>query len=167
MTYGFALSQQLELFFYALGFGFLLGILYRLVMTVREEISDKKAAVVAGDIIFSILATVFVFCFLLIYADGQVRLIALFADAVGFTLYIFTLDLVIKRLLHYPIRLIISLLKLIFKPFFVFVRALVRFTVKTKEKIRKKKQEKVKTKKTADKTENKRNKRKKKRKEKV
>lgn len=167
MTYGFALTQQLELFLYSLGFGFLLGLLYRFIMAAREEISDKKGAVVAADIIFCVVTTVLVFCFLLVYADGQVRLIALFANAVGFTLYILTFDFILKKLLTYPIRLIISLFKLIVKPFSVLFHTSVRLVAAANEKIRKTKQEKVKDKKEVDQAKKTRKQRKKKTKKKV
>ena len=141
MTYGFDLTQQLRLFLYSLGFGFLLGFVYRFIMILRKEISEKKTAVIAGDLIFCITATVADFCFLLINADGQIRLIALFANAAGFALYILTADFTFKKLITYPVRGFIKLIKLIFKPFSVVVLTLKSLGKKVSERIKNKKTE--------------------------
>lgn len=127
MTYGFAISQQLEFFLYSLGFGFLLGLLYRTVMSVREAVSRKKAAYVAFDLLFCVTATILTFCFLLIYADGQIRLISLFADAVGFTVYLFSADFFMKKLITYPIKAVVFPFKLLLVPFRAAIRYIGRF----------------------------------------
>lgn len=117
MTYGFAISQQLELLLYSLGFGFFLGFIYRLIMTVRTQAGGKKSAVVFFDILFSVIATVAEYCFLLIYADGQIRLVALAANAAGFAFYRITVDFAVKKVIAVPVRAAVTAVRLIFKPF--------------------------------------------------
>lgn len=121
MTYGFAISQQFELLLNSLGFGFIVGFFYRFVMTVREQVSSRKPAVILFDILFSVITTVTTYCFLLIYADGQIRLIALLAEGAGYAFYMMTIDSLVKKLLCLPIRVIVKAIRLIFRPFRVLI----------------------------------------------
>ena len=122
MTYGFAISQQLELFLYSLGYGFTLGLYYRLVMTVRKAISEIKAAYIAFDILFCVTATVVTFCFFLVYTDGQVRLISVFAAFAGFVVYLLSADFFIKKLLFRPLTAMIHFIKKICKKLSVKIK---------------------------------------------
>ena len=140
MTYGFAISQQLVLFLYSLGFGFLLGVYYRLIMAFRKEISEKKTAYIIFDVFFCVSATILTFCFFLVYTDGQVRLISIFALALGFLIYLFSADVILKKLLHFPVMLLISSVKLLFLPSTFIMRLIKKGKKKISEKIKVKKQ---------------------------
>ena len=134
MTYGFAISQQLELLINSLGFDFLLGVFYRIIMAVRKEISEKKAVYIVFDILFCVAATILTFCFFLVYTDGQIRLISLLSACVGLMIYLFSADFLLKKLLHYPIRLMISGIKILLIPFSAAIRLIKKCYKATKEK---------------------------------
>ncbi|MGN1442484.1 MAG: spore cortex biosynthesis protein YabQ [Acutalibacteraceae bacterium] len=136
MTYGFAISQQLELFLYSLGYGFTLGLYYRFIMTFRKEISEKKAAYMAFDIFFCVTGTVITFCFFLVYTDGQVRLAAIVAAVIGFIIYMFSADFIVKKLLHYPVKFIIRFVKLLLLPLRAGIHLAKKSAIKWKNKIR-------------------------------
>ena len=140
MTYGFAISQQLSLFLYSLGFGFLSGVYYRFIMTVRKEISEKKTAYIVFDVFFCVSLTVFTFCFFLVYTDGQVRLISILACVIGFIIYIFSVDVFLKKLMHFPVTILISSVKLLFLPLTFILRLLRKGNKRISEKIKVKKQ---------------------------
>lgn len=140
MTYGFAISQQLVLFLYSLGFGFLLGVYYRLIMAFRKEISEKKTAYIIFDVFFCVSATILTFCFFLVYSDGQIRLISIFASVIGFIIYIFSADVFLKKLLHFPVKFLISSVKLLFLPLTFILRLLRKGNNRISEKIQVKKQ---------------------------
>ncbi|MDD6528220.1 MAG: spore cortex biosynthesis protein YabQ [Oscillospiraceae bacterium] len=136
MTYGFAISQQLELFLYSLGYGFTLGLYYRLVMTVRKAISEIKAAYIAFDILFCVTATVVTFCFFLVYTDGQVRIISVFAASAGFVVYLLSADFFIKKLFYYPVKLIVKSVKLLFRPLTAMIHFIKKICKKLSVKIK-------------------------------
>lgn len=136
MTYGFAISQQLELFLYSLGYGFTLGLYYRLIMIVRKAISEKKTAYIVFDILFSVTATVVTFCFFLVYTDGQVRLVSVFAASAGFVVYLLSADFFIKKLFYYPVKLIVSSVKLLFRPLTLVIHFIKNLCKKLSVKIK-------------------------------
>lgn len=138
MTYGFAISQQFELLLNSLGFGFIVGLFYRFVMTVREQVSSRKPAVILFDILFSVITTVTTYCFLLIYADGQIRLIALLAESAGYAFYMMTVDSFVKKLLCPPVRVIVKAIRLIFRPFSVLISSAAKLIKSVVNRIRNK-----------------------------
>lgn len=89
MSYTEPLSNQIYRFILAVGFGIILGIIYEVIVLLRTIISRKKAAVITQDIIFSIIASILSFFFMLVYNEGVVRLNLIFAEGVG--LYAFHL----------------------------------------------------------------------------
>lgn len=74
MTYSEPLVSQLNYFLLSLGFGFFIDLWYVIVMLIRMCISEKKCAVIIGDIFFSVTASIASFFFMVHYNNGQVRL---------------------------------------------------------------------------------------------
>ena len=74
MTYSEPLISQLNYFLLSLGFGFFIDLWYVAVILLRMCLSESKAAVITGDIFFSITASVASFFFMVHYNNGQVRL---------------------------------------------------------------------------------------------
>ena len=138
MTYSEPQLWQVYNFLFFFGFGFLCGLLFRLIEFIRELFSRKKAAVIAQDIIFSVLATVLMFIFLLTYADGKVRLNLIFAAASGAAVFFMTLGKAVKNLLGFLGIIIKKTVSFLAKPFILLALILKKagsfITRRTKEK---------------------------------
>ena len=138
MTYSEPQLWQVYNFLFFFGFGFLCGLLFRLIEFIRELFSRKKAAVIAQDLIFSVLATVLMFIFLLTYADGKVRLNLIFAAASGAAVFFMTLGKAVKNLLGFLGIIIKKTVSFLVKPFILLALILKKagsfITRRTKEK---------------------------------
>lgn len=120
MKYIVSLSEQLGVFLYSVGFGFLSGIFYRIVMLLREAASRKKSAVIAGDIIFSVFETVAAYCFLIVFSGGEFRFNLLCGSALGFYMYQKTLDRFLSPVFGKIFNIIFSAVRLLLRPFKLF-----------------------------------------------
>ncbi|MCM1543962.1 MAG: hypothetical protein NC110_01570 [Ruminococcus sp.] len=147
MKYGLSISDQISHFLFAVGFGFIIGIFYRLVSAVRRVISSKKTAYIVQDVFFSVTATVLCFLFMLAYSNGDVRLDLIAAIAVGAGIYFLTMDSLIRSVVEPFAALIKKLLSLLFRPFIVLASIFKRLNLKRKSetaKVKARLKEKVK-----------------------
>ena len=84
MRFGTPHRVQVQLVFAAIGAGFLLGLLYALLMLMRALIRHSALAVAAEDILFCLAAAFGTFLFLLDANNGTVRGYLLLSEAAGF-----------------------------------------------------------------------------------
>lgn len=124
MSYSVPLPQQLQNFLLFFGFGFLSGFLFRSVEFFRGLFGEKKAAVIAQDLIFSFLVTVLFFVFLLTYADGIPRLNLIFSSSLGAAVFFLTVGKAVKRVFDFLSAVLKKTVSLISSPFFAASRAL-------------------------------------------
>ena len=73
MTYGVRNRLQTEVFLYAFGAGFLIGLLFAGLMVLRKLFRHSTGAVIAEDVIFSVIAAFITFLFLFDFNSGCVR----------------------------------------------------------------------------------------------
>ncbi len=83
MIYSGTLSDQIIVFIRCIGLGVLLGIIYEGVSLLRCFLSDKTRAYVICDIVFSLVATVISFFYMILYNNGRVRLNLVAAQIIG------------------------------------------------------------------------------------
>lgn len=126
MIYSEPLLWQLYNFLIFFGFGFLCGFLFCFVEFVRKLFSEKKAAIIAQDVIFSVFATILMFVFLLTYADGKVRLNLIIAAALGGVVFFLTLGKTVKNVFGFLAAVLKKIFSVIAKPFIVFARLIKR-----------------------------------------
>lgn len=93
--YGLSLAVQTKNFLLSLGLGFLMGIFYDVFRIIRLCISSKKIAVLIFDLLYSVLFCFVFFIFLLTVNEGQFRFYLLLGSAVGFSVYYFSLGVII------------------------------------------------------------------------
>ncbi len=134
MKYSLTTYDQINHFLFAVGFGFLAGILYRLIACVREAVSNKKTAFIVQDIFFSVIITVLCFTFMLVYSNGEVRLDLLFAILLGAGVYFLTLDTIFKSAAKTAAQTVKKILLLVFKPFVIIFNALKKALMKLKSR---------------------------------
>lgn len=97
MDYIQGLNVQTEIFFYSLGFGFLLGILYDVFRTARIVISESRGFVIAMDLAYFAVCSFLVFCFNLVVDNGKVRIYIIFGEILGWLIYYFSFGAVAIR----------------------------------------------------------------------
>ena len=83
MSYVQSHSEQLIIFIRCIGLGVLLGLLYDAFSVLRSLLSDKMRAYVFCDIVFSLIATVISFFFMVLYNNGRVRFNLVAAQLMG------------------------------------------------------------------------------------
>lgn len=145
-------SRQLTIFLCALGFGFLLGILYDVFRTIRLTFTESKTAVVIFDILYFVTSGFLSFLFILAMNKGEVRFYIVGGEILGWLFYYFSFGIavikitdiitnLIKRFTAFIFRIITAPFRLIQKVFNkVLAKILMLFnkTGKKSQKIRKK-----------------------------
>ncbi len=97
MIYIQGMAEQTEIFFYSLGFGFLLGILYDVFRIVRLIISRSKGFVFFMDVLYFAVCSLLIFGFVLVADSGKVRLYAVVGEMLGWLVYYFSFGTVAIR----------------------------------------------------------------------
>lgn len=98
MNYIQGMAEQTEIFFYSLGFGFLLGILYDVFRTLRLTLSRSAWVTFFADTLYFILCGFLIFFFMLVTDKGRLRLYAAAGEILGWIIYYFSLGTVALRL---------------------------------------------------------------------
>lgn len=124
-------AHQTYVFLMCIGFGFLLGIFYHLVRFIRKTFFPFKRAVLIQDILYCVISTFAVFCFLLCCNDGEIRLFVFGGFGVGLLVYYLTFGLFVSRFLD---RISFSFKKI----FYPFRRIFTQLSSKIENKRRKK-----------------------------
>lgn len=83
MSYGDKNGLQAQLLFYALGVGFLLGLLYAVQMAFRRLFRHSVILTAVEDVLFCLAAAFITFVFLLEYNNGNVRVYLILSEIVG------------------------------------------------------------------------------------
>lgn len=130
MTYLKGVPEQIRLFAFAFGFGFMLGIVYDIFRTLRLIISGGKRVVFVADITYFIAAAVLNFCFVLVFNDGEMRGFILAGEALGWLVYYFSLGLLTVRAGNAVIKAVRRAVRAVFgiiaKPFLFIFRKITR-----------------------------------------
>ena len=92
-------ARQTYVFLLCIGFGFLLGIFYHLVRFVRKSFFRCKKAIFVQDVLYCVVSTFGIFCFLLCCNDGEIRLFTLGGFALGLFVYYVTFGVFVARFL--------------------------------------------------------------------
>ena len=90
MEYIQGIASQTRLFLFAVGFGFILGILYDVFRTLRMIISGSKIFVIFMDILYFAVCGFLIFCFSLVIDYGRIRMFSLAGNALGWLIYYFS-----------------------------------------------------------------------------
>ncbi|MBR3780276.1 MAG: spore cortex biosynthesis protein YabQ [Clostridia bacterium] len=117
MDYIQGLSVQTEIFLLALGFGFILGILYDVFRTVRMIISDSPMFTFSMDVMYFLVCAFLFFSFNLVVDSGKIRLYVILGEALGWLIYYFSLGEISLRISNATVSFARRALTAIFKPF--------------------------------------------------
>lgn len=115
MVYIQGLAEQTRIFLFALGFGFLLGILYDVFRTLRMIISQSRSFVFFMDLLYFAVCAFLTFCFILVVDSGRVRIYVAAGEILGWMIYYFSFGAIALKLTNAIVgffrRLISALLK--------------------------------------------------------
>lgn len=149
MVYLSGVAQQTQLFLYAFGFGFVLGIFYDVFRIIRLIFSGGKSVVFAADILYLALCTLLTFYFVLVLNSGQFRGYIIAGEILGWLVYYFSLGVLAVRvsnsIIKFGRRMLAGFIKLIKRPTNFIIRKVkglmkknALFLAKTNRKIYKK-----------------------------
>ncbi len=119
-------SEQLNIFIVALGFGFLLGILYDLLRALRIAFTKSHGAIIAFDIIYFLLFGFLTILFIIALNKGEVRFYIIAGQVIGWLFYYFTFGIAVIKFTDF----FISLLKRIFSFIYKVLTAPFRLILK-------------------------------------
>lgn len=97
MDYIQGIAAQTEIFLYAFGFGFMLGILYDVFRTLRMIISGSKGFVLFMDLLYFAVCTFLTFCFVLAVDSGRIRIYVAAGEILGWFVYYFSFGAIAIR----------------------------------------------------------------------
>ncbi len=112
--YSLSLATQTKNFLLSLGLGFIMGFLYDFFRIVRISISKGKAAVVVSDLLFCIVSGFVTFIFFITVNEGEFRFYLLLGEAIGFSVYYFSLGAIIFSFSEFMVDKIKNGIKRIF-----------------------------------------------------
>lgn len=146
--YSFEQSEQLKLFLLSLGAGFLLGIVYDVLRTIRLTLSKGKALIFVFDVLYFIIFALLTFLFFLATNKGEFRSYMIFGEVLGWLFYYLSFGLAAKsftdtfvKAIHTVFKFIIKVISapflLIFKVFLKIKEKILHFFQKVKKKSQK------------------------------
>ena len=119
--YSLSLADQTKGFLLSLGFGFLMGIFYDLVRIVRISISKSKKVILVFDLLYFVFLGFCSYLFFLVVNEGDIRAFLLLGEGIGFSIYYFSLGVVVftasEKILSITKKVISKILKIILLPF--------------------------------------------------
>ncbi|MGN0526527.1 MAG: spore cortex biosynthesis protein YabQ [Acutalibacteraceae bacterium] len=141
-------NTQFIIFIASLGLGFLLGILYDILRTVKLSLTQKKQWNIVFDLIYFFIVGLITFLFILAANKGEVRSYILIGELLGAVVYYFAFGIIIvkftdklvtlfKRFFLFLFKVISSPFKLIFKIFKRIFGKFKKFFQKTSKKHKK------------------------------
>ena len=113
--YSFEQSAQLKLFLLSLGAGFLLGIVYDILRTIRLTFSKGKVIIFIFDVLYFIIFALLTFLFFLATNKGEFRSYMILGEILGWLFYYFSFGLAAKSFTNAFVKLLHTIFKFIFK----------------------------------------------------
>ena len=124
-------------FFYSLGFGFLLGILYDVFRIVRLAVSNAKPFVAVMDFLYFVVCGILSFFFVLVTDEGNLRIYTVLGEALGWMIYYFSFGVIAMKVTSIAVNGIRRLVRIVFSPFVFVFNKTRRIQVKIKNFIKK------------------------------
>lgn len=132
--YSFEQSEQLKLFLLSLGAGFVLGILYDILRTVRLTFTKSKKVIFIFDILYFFLFGLGTFIFFLATNKGEFRSYMIFGEILGWIFYYLSFGLAAKSFTDAFVNAIHTVFKFVFKiisaPFLLIFKVFLKINEK-------------------------------------
>lgn len=129
-------SEQMLIFLASLGVGFLLGVLYDFLRTLRLAFTKGKWAVVIFDLIYFFAVAFLSYMFILAANKGEVRSYIIIGELLGAVFYYFSLGFALMKLTDKFVLILKRFYSFVFKiisfPFRLIKRAFLKLYAKLK-----------------------------------
>ncbi len=125
---GITIAGQTWLFLRSIVLGAGLGVCYDLFRILRIALPHPAPAVLAEDLLFSMICAGATFCYMLAADSGQIRLFVLIGEGIGFLLYYCTIGTLVIRVSRGIIRAVRWVLHILWR---IFIAPVVRLLEKT------------------------------------
>ena len=96
--YTVAPREQTLIFLASLGVGFILGIVYDLLRTLRLSITKSKPAIIVFDLLYFFVVAFVSFVFILAANKGEVRSYIIIGELIGALVYYFSLGITVIKI---------------------------------------------------------------------
>lgn len=124
--------EQAYLFSIYLISGMLIGILFDIFRSLRKSFSTKDFVTYIEDILFWVVTGIFILFVIFKFNNGEIRIYSILGLLIGFTSYMISISKLfiklnvmimdfLKKIIIYPLKIILKLIKKIFSPFTFFV----------------------------------------------
>lgn len=133
--YSFEQSEQLNLFLLSLGAGFVLGVVYDILRTIRLTISKGKAIIFIFDILYFLIFSLATFLFFLAVNKGEFRSYMIFGEILGFLFYYISFGIAAKSFTDAFVKVIHKIFSFLFKIILAPFKAIFRVFSQIKAKI--------------------------------
>ena len=97
MRYMQGVSEQLSVFLYSFGLGFLLGVLYDFFRMLRMIFPFGRVLIFIQDFLYVIICAFATFCFALVLNDGRIMFYIFLGEALGWIIYYFSVGVLVMR----------------------------------------------------------------------
>lgn len=134
---GVPILAQATSFLYAMVLGAVLSVVYDVFRVIRVAFGGKKMAVFVEDLIFSLVALVITFVFVIAFNNGELRFFVLVGELLGFVVCHYTIGRIIVGFSRAIINGVRWFLELIFTPIIRLFKKILTKTKETKKKLSK------------------------------
>ncbi len=130
--YSFSIIEQLVVFLQAFGLGFIVGLIQNVFDLIFGLFIRGKSKKVLSDIFFCLTFSFVLFCFVLAYNWGKLRLYLLLGLCLGVTIYAFSVGEIISGLFKTLEKYINKGITIASYPFKAMIRGLKKITAKNR-----------------------------------
>ena len=113
---GVPILAQTTSFLYSMALGVVLSVVYDIFRIIRVAFGGKKTAVFIEDLIFSLVALVLTFVFVIAFNNGELRFFVLIGELLGFVVCHYTIGKIIIGFSRAIINAVRWFFKLVFTP---------------------------------------------------
>lgn len=134
---GVPILAQTTSFLYAMALGAVLSVVYDVFRIIRVAFGGRRTAVFVEDLIFSLVALVLTFVFVISFNNGELRFFVLIGEFFGFVICHYTIGRIIIGFSRMIINGIKWFLNLVFTPFIKLFKKILPKIKETKKKLSK------------------------------
>ena len=116
MRYTEPLSNQVLMFISSIGPGVIIGLLYDLIFSFFSKLGKNTATTIVGDVLFSLIATMISFFYMVVYNNGTVRLNIIVAQIIGAVAFHITMGKYVAKIVGFAAMLIGKVIAILSSP---------------------------------------------------
>ena len=116
MRYTEPLSNQVLMFISSIGPGVIIGLLYDVIFSFFSKLGKNTATTIVGDVLFSLIATMISFFYMVVYNNGTVRLNIIVAQIIGAVAFHITMGKYVAKIVGFAAMLIGKVITIVSSP---------------------------------------------------